>query len=36
MTGVCGGNLQYGILCAVIFPVVMLFSLFFLKKKSTY
>ena len=36
MTGICGGNLQYGILCAVIFPVVMLFSLFFLKKKSTY
>ena len=36
MTGICGGNLQYGILCAVIFPVVMLFSLFFLNKKSTY
>ena len=31
MSGVFGGNLQLGILCAIIFPTVMLISLFFLK-----
>ncbi len=34
MSGIFGGNLQYGILCSIIFPAVMLISLFFLKKEK--
>ena len=34
MSGVFGGNLSYGILCAVIFPTVMLLSVCFLKKSK--
>ncbi|MBQ8496298.1 MAG: MFS transporter [Clostridia bacterium] len=34
MLGIFGGNLQLGILCAVIFPTIMLISLFFLKTKK--
>lgn len=34
MSGVFGGNLQLGILCSIIFPIIMLLSLFFLKKSN--
>ena len=34
MSGVFGGNLQLGILCAVLFPAVMLISVCFLKKSK--
>jgi len=34
MASVFGGNLQHGILCAVIFPVILLCCLFFLKDKK--
>ena len=34
MAAVFGGNLQKGILCAIIFPVILLFCLFFLKKEQ--
>jgi MFS family permease len=34
MSGVFGGNLQLGILCAVLFPTVMLISVCFLKKSK--
>jgi MFS family permease len=33
MASVFGGDLQYGILCSVIFPVILLCCLFFLKTK---
>lgn len=34
MAGIFGGNLQHGILCAIIFPILMLLSLFFLKSEK--
>lgn len=34
MAGIFGGNLQHGILCAIVFPIVMLLSLFFLKSEK--
>ena len=34
MASVFGGDLQYGILCSIIFPITMLCGLFFLKNKQ--
>ena len=34
MASVFGGDLQYGILCSIIFPITLLCCLFFLKNKS--
>ncbi len=34
MSSVFGGDLQYGILCAVIFPIILLCCLFFLKNDT--
>ncbi len=34
MSGVFGGNLQFGILCAIIFPIILLCSVFLLKNQK--
>ena len=36
MAAVFGGDLQYGILCSVIFPIILLCCLFFLKPEKKY